>query len=84
MTLLLSVVSVTTVWADDWPEYITDVVVFATKKDNRESCIDTWKNKGHTVIEQDLNAGTMNIVTLWQNLGDGWNWTTICTIPTRR
>jgi len=72
MTLLLSVVSVTTVWADDWPEYITDVVVFATKKDNRESCIDTWKNKGYIVIEQNLNAGTMNIVTLWQNLGDGW------------
>ena len=25
MTLLLSVVSVTTVWADDWPEYITEI-----------------------------------------------------------
>ena len=60
MMLLLTVVSVTTIWADDWPEYITDIVVIAAKDNNedRQSCIEEWEDNGYTVIKKDLNEGT--------------------------
>lgn len=59
LVLLVALLCSATSRADDWPAYVTDVVVFATKKDNRESCIKDWRNKGYTVIEKDLNDGAV-------------------------
>ena len=57
--LVVLLCTVTTVWADDWPEYITDVVVIAAKDndEDRQRCIEEWEDKGYTVIKKDLNKG---------------------------
>ena len=57
MTLLLAVVSVTTVWADDWPEYITDVVLFGIRTNDKNYYFDNYGYIGYTVIDQDLIKG---------------------------
>ena len=58
MTLLLAVFTVTSVWADDWPKYITDVVVIGARESEIAHYLDKWKEDGYTVINQDLLAGT--------------------------
>lgn len=60
MTLLLAVVSATTAWADEWPEYITDVIVLTQLGKYPENTF-IWDTRyvmnGYTIIEQDLNEG---------------------------
>ena len=56
-TLLLTVFTVTSTWADDWPEYITDVVVIGAREREVAHYQDKWRDNGYTVIDQDLLAG---------------------------
>ncbi len=55
MTLLVTMLTATTAWADTWPEYITDVILVG----GTESEVNAAKSahSDYTFISQDLNAG---------------------------
>ena len=55
MTLLVTMLTAATAWADTWPEYITDVILVG----GTESEVNAAKSahSDYTFISQDLNAG---------------------------
>jgi hypothetical protein len=58
MTLLLAVFTVTSTWADSWPKYITEVVLFGIRNKDKDYYLDNYyTDRGYTVIKQDLIKG---------------------------
>ena len=58
MTLLLAVFTITSTWADSWPKYITEVVLFGIRSKDKDYYLDhDYVDQGYTVIKQDLIKG---------------------------
>ena len=55
MLLALAVLTFTTAWADDYPSYITDLIVVGGSKDNVAKYKKKYEDLGYTFINKDLN-----------------------------
>ena len=57
IALLLAIVGVQDTMADEWPEYITDVILVGGNDSETSAKKTEYKSKGYTFIERDLNEG---------------------------
>ena len=55
MLLALAVLSFTTAWADDYPSYITDLIVVGGSETNVKKYKKKYEDLGYTFINKDLN-----------------------------
>ncbi len=55
MLLALAVLTFTTAWADDYPSYITDLIVVGGSEDNVKKYKKKYEDQGYTFINKDLN-----------------------------
>ena len=58
MTLLVTMFTATTAWADTWPEYITDVVLAGGTETEAQSVKNSSTYSGYTWCSTSLNDGT--------------------------
>ena len=58
MTLLVTMLTATTAWADTWPEYITDVVLAGGTETEAQSVKNSSTYSGYTWCSTSLNDGT--------------------------
>ena len=55
--MLISFVGGQKAMADDWPAYVTDVVVIGGSSSEVEACYNNYTSQGYNVIRWDLNSG---------------------------
>ena len=62
LVVMMIAVNVQTAKADDWPEYISDVMLIGGSESTTNSLKTQYQNQGWTVVDYDLNKMTPMVV----------------------